>query len=145
MPRFVRLAVMFGVLVVGQVVKAETCGHYLFRNGLPVSVQGHSVVPEVIPVVELGSDQRLLSNVLYPENVEGQTPHKLPCNSPSCRGQSTPLAPSPVPTTLTRHTDPALLLAEILVNKSVLGPSALPESDSGEYFIPAGIFRPPQA
>ncbi|MBL8811392.1 MAG: hypothetical protein JNM43_14565 [Planctomycetaceae bacterium] len=129
---WVCLAVLLGSLMTGlPSVQAETCGHYLYRNGKPVAQHhGQMVAPE-----ELSKD-----GLAVPQ--ETKNPF-APCNGPHCRSNSNPLLPAPVPTSMTQSTDPAVLLEALLSLMSDGDMTSLPASERGAHYQAMSIFRPP--
>lgn len=117
-------------MVVCQEVRAETCGHYLFRNGVPVTVTA--------PKVNLPLQ-------MTPASETPLTPQAPPCNGPGCRKQSVPLAPPAVPGTRLTQSDPAVLLLELLGSLQASSTLPIPRSESGAVDRSSRIFRPPMA
>lgn len=118
------------LVAVSQEVQAETCGHYLFRNGVPVTVSA--------PKVNLPLQ-------MTPGSETPLTPQAPPCNGPGCRQQSVPLAPPAVPGTRLTQSDPAALLLELLGALQASSTLPIPRSESGAVDRSLGIFRPPTA
>ncbi|MBL8815180.1 MAG: hypothetical protein JNL58_04040 [Planctomyces sp.] len=131
-----RIAVVLGTLISISLTSssafADTCGDYLYRNGHPVSAHGHMNHHSEVP-----------ADPNAPEPT-GFSQKKLPCNSPSCRGQSTPLAPVPVHVEFSRYSDPASLLDELMLVATGRGPTCVPVSERGELLVATDIFRPPR-
>ncbi len=116
--------------------RAETCGHYLFRNGVPVGMP-HAEASRTAPV-----DWQTLA-------VAGtEVPQKssqTPCHGPGCRQRTTPDWPGSVPATLSLETDPAMLTAGLQLFDDAAGGLLLPKSERGSRFYPTLVFRPPAA
>ena len=131
-----RMTVVLGALISISLMSnpafADTCGDYLYRNGRPVSAHGHMSHNAENPAAQSAPEQTEFSQ------------KKLPCNSPSCRGQSTPLAPVPVHVEFSRYSDPASLLDELLLVPTGRGPTSGPVSEHGELLVSTDIFRPPR-
>lgn len=126
------LAVLLGSSVTGlQSLQAETCGHYLYRNGQPVAQHhGQMMVP----------DQERQESLAVPEATKNPF---APCNGPHCRSNSNPLLPSPAPASMTQSTDPAVLLDALLSLVSTSDMTSLPASERGTHYQAMSIFRPP--
>ncbi|MFM7056215.1 MAG: hypothetical protein ACKO2P_04755 [Planctomycetota bacterium] len=133
-PQFVWvvLCVVVAFVALGNAGRAETCGHYLFRNGQPVagfhatSHSPHAAVP-VQP-------QRQLP-----------FPPPVPCNGPGCRKQSAPMFPVPAAPVTHAGTDPAAILNLLLSAQPSVDSLNSPQSERGELWVAAEIFRPPTA
>ncbi len=128
------LAVVLGSSVTGlQSLQAETCGHYLYRNGQPVAQHhGQMMVP----------DQQSEENLAVPEATKNPF---APCNGPHCRSNSNPLLPAQAPASMTQSTDPAVLLDALLSLMSSSDMTSLPASERGARYQAMSIFRPPCA
>lgn len=107
---------------------AETCGHYLFKNGRPVQ-----------------------SQTMMGQNPEDNATDALaapglpvePCQGLGCREHSIPLSvPAPVSAELIER--PADAILQIFASFGEGHQEwRLPESETGELMIAPGIFRPP--
>lgn len=127
------LAVLLGSSVFGlQSVQAETCGHYLYRNGQPVAQHHRQMV----------TDQEREESLAAPEATKNPF---APCNGPHCRSNSNPLLPAQAPASMTQSTDPAVLLDALLSLMSSSDMTSLPASERGAHYQAMSIFRPPCA
>lgn len=125
------------VLCIGSAVaRAETCGHYLFRNGVPVGMP-HAEAARTAPV---DSQTMALAGTQ-----DAQKPSRTPCHGPGCRKRTTPDWPGSVPATLSVETDPAMLTAGLQLCDDAAGGLLLPKSERGSRFYPTLVFRPPAA
>lgn len=115
---------------VSQESRAETCGHYLFRNGVPVGVTAPKVT---------------LPLQMTPAEHPPLAPQAPPCNGPGCRRQSVPLAPPATPGTRLLQSDPAVLLQALLQAPRPASLLPVPRSESGAVDRSSDIFRPPAA
>jgi hypothetical protein len=108
--------------------QAETCGHYLFRNGRPVHSQattGQS--PDTTATDALAAPGLPIE----------------PCQGLGCREHSIPLSvPAPVSAELIERPADAILQILASFGEGYQG-WILPESETGELMIAPGIFRPP--
>ncbi len=125
------LLVCCAVILSSATVQADSCGHYLFRNGVPVST--------------VTAPKATLPLQMTPDHSAPLMPVAPPCHGPGCRNQSTPLAPPAAPSLRLTQSDPAVLLQGLLVllNRSRLFP--LPHSEFAVTVLNAEIFRPPAA
>lgn len=113
-------------------VMAETCGHYLFRNGLPVdgskglALSGHA---------PLDSENALTDsqNPWQPE----------PCNGLGCRQHSIPLSAPAGGLVTTVASEFATLLQDLYQNDLTVPGHLLPVSESGHFYLSQPVFRPP--
>lgn len=125
--------------VLADTAVAGSCGHYLFRNGKPVSGEQHAAADYAMPShAAMPADAQPAH-----DRVPGQP--RRPCNGPGCHGQPLPVTPAPVSLSLSRSTDQAVLLRELLTPCTERDSSLLPQSERGECFRAASIFRPPCA
>jgi hypothetical protein len=123
------------VLCVGSAVaRAETCGHYLFRNGVPVSME-HAETSRNVP-----ADGHTLASA---GTQDAPKSSQTPCHGPGCRQRTIPDWPGSVPVTLSVETDPAMLTAGLQLCGGAAGGLLWPESERGSRFYPMLVFRPP--
>lgn len=125
-----------GLFVGGGVVRGETCGHYLFRNGQPV---GHSLTTDAEATAAAFASRHAERTPLLP-----RVP-RLPCSGPGCQKQSVPMMPAPVFPSATPERDPAAILDALLSPAEIWRGSCVPQSEFGEVRLPTPIFRPPAA
>lgn len=138
LPDYVLKAVGFClVLCVGSAVaRAETCGHYLFRNGVPVSME-HSKASR-----DASADWH--TQTLAPAGTQNAPKSsQTPCHGPGCRQRTIPDWPNSVPVTLSVESDPAMLTAGLQLCGDAVGGLLWPESERGSRFYPMLVFRPP--
>lgn len=126
------VCVLWFVASTQTVAMAESCGHYLFRNGVPVDGSqgldffGHSPVDSEDALT--GS-----KNPWQPE----------PCDGLGCRQHSIPLsAPTGGPVT-TAASEFATLLQDLHQNDLTVPGQLLPVSESGHFYLSQPVFRPP--
>lgn len=124
------LLMLGGILLVTKEATAETCGHYLFKNGVPVGI----TAPRVVLPLQMTAEQSAPLVPLVPV-----------CNGPGCRRQSVPLAPPAVPGIRLLTSDPAVLLRNVLISLSRSGWFPIPRSERVAAVSNAEIFRPPTA
>jgi len=129
-PVFKALLLLGGILLLTKVAAAETCGHYLYKNGAPVGV----TAPRVNLPLQMTAEQSAPLAPLAPV-----------CNGPGCRRQSVPLAPPAAPGTRLLTSDPAVLLQHLLIALSQSGWFPIPRSERVAAVSNAEIFRPPTA
>lgn len=110
--------------------RADTCGHYLYRNGVPVSVTAPKVT---------------LPLQMTPAEQTAPAPQAPPCNGPGCRRQSVPLSPPAAPGTRLLQSDPAVLLQDLLKLLQACATLPIPRSDDVAVSHSCSIFRPPMA
>jgi hypothetical protein len=126
--------VLTAIVLSADGVFASTCGHYLYRNGKPVSQHNGPM-----GVVEFGVD-------VAEEHVQPVRPDApAPCKGPGCKGQSIPLVPASAPFTISRTLDPAALLDDLLSRDGSQKSFLRPHSERGEFYQAARLFRPPCA
>lgn len=118
------------IVGVSRDVRAETCGHYLYRNGVPVSVTAPKVT---------------LPLQMTPAEQTAPAPQAPPCNGPGCRRQSVPLSPPAAPGTRLLQSDPAVLLQDLLKLLQASATLPIPRSDDVAVSRSSSIFRPPMA
>ena len=116
--------------------RAETCGHYLFRNGQPVS---HASTAAADHAAQAAATRHAEQYPLLP-----RLP-RLPCSGPGCQKQSAPMMPAPAAPSASAERDPAAILNALLSTAGNSGSSCAPQSERGEVRLPAKIFRPPAA
>jgi len=114
--------------------RAETCGHYLFRNGVPVGMP-HA---EASRTAAVDWQTLAVAGIQVP-----QKSSQTPCHGPGCRQRKTPDWPGSVPATLSVETDPAMLTAGLRLCDDTAGGLLLPKSERGTRFYPTLVFRPP--
>ncbi len=108
---------------------ADTCGHYLYRHGKPVSQDGMAL-HRSIETLSIG--------------IFSHDPLK-PCNGPRCGSQSTPFSTPVALNVEFRGSDIAELINELMWKSLGSRRASHPESESGEFIEAGGIFRPPAA
>jgi hypothetical protein len=118
------------IVGVSRDARAETCGHYLYRNGVPVSVTAPKVT---------------LPLQMTPAEQTAPAPQAPPCNGPGCRRQSVPLSPPAAPGTRLLQSDPAVLLQDLLKLLQASATLPIPRSDDAAVSRSSSIFRPPMA
>ena len=112
---------------------AGSCGHYLYRNGKPVHSESMN-----------HSAQTLDESVfLTTEGHESAPAPKRPCRGPGCRSGSVPLAPVPVPISVSWATELAVLLEELTATVSNGGVRVVHDSEFATDNCVDDIFRPP--
>ena len=119
------------VMLNGATAQADTCGHYLFKNGVPVSTV---TAPKVTLPLQM-----------TPDHSAPLMPVAPPCHGPGCKNQSTPLAPPAAPSLRLTQSDPAVLLQGLLVSLDRSRSFPLPHSEFAVTVLNAEIFRPPAA
>ncbi len=113
-------------------VMAESCGHYLFRNGLPVDGSKGLALSGHAPV-----DSEYASN-------DSQNPWQpKPCEGLGCRQHSIPLSAPPVSPVTTAASEFATLLQNLQQNDLTVPGQLLPVSESGHFYLSQPVFRPP--
>jgi hypothetical protein len=113
---------------------ASTCGHYLYRNGKPVSEHNGPM-----EAAEFGGE--FAAEHVQPVRPDAPTP----CRGPGCKEQSIPLVPVSAPFSISRTLDPAALLDDILSRDGSEESFLRPQSERGEFYQAARLFRPPCA
>lgn len=122
--------VFFGFL--GRDARAETCGHYLFKNGQPVA----------------GSDRSLNADAIAAATRHQQhlpALPKAPCDGPGCRKQTLPLVPPPAAPLSVTASDPAAILDVLLSANTCVDSMASFQSETGAHWVASEVFRPPAA
>jgi hypothetical protein len=113
---------------------AETCGHYLFRNGHPVDASKGLVLSEQARVDSVDA----LSG--------SQNPWQPgPCNGLGCRQHSIPLSAPPIGPVTTAASEFGMLFQSMLKNDLKTSERWLPASETGHFNLPQPVFRPPIA
>jgi hypothetical protein len=67
----------------------------------------------------------------------------VPCSGPNCRKQTTPLLPAPAAPTTSAAADPAAILNLLLSAQCCVDGLIAPQSERGEFWMAAEVFRPP--
>jgi len=117
----------------GASVRAETCGHYLFRNGLPV---GSS------PIQMSGNPVDSLDTSV--PSAPSRSPWiPAPCNGPGCRQNSIPLSAPPATPVASVASEFAAILQLLVLRDGSAGAHLLPVSEDGHLFQSQPVFRPP--
>lgn len=117
---------------------SASCGHYLYRNGKPVT--DHRMIHSS-HAADIVADSNSLTETNRPHN-----PPMRPCTGPNCSGSKVPLGPTPlVPIRLLPGADSAVLLESHAGQDNQRKVTAIPESERGARFWPSLIFRPPAA
>lgn len=111
---------------------AETCGHYLFRNGHPVSISDR--LADAGP--DAGGGVSAKTGTRDPWQPE-------PCEGPGCRQHSIPLSAPPTVPLGTTASDLAALLPYLRQSDPLAAGSLLPESETGHFYQSEPVFRPP--
>lgn len=124
------ICVVFAVICQSRVVQAETCGHYLFKNGQPVAGL-HSATFAQPTATATRPEQRL------------PVAPTVPCSGPNCRKQTTPLLPAPAAPTTSAASDPVAILHLLLSAQCCVDGLIAPQSERGEFWMAAEVFRPP--
>jgi hypothetical protein len=114
---------------------AESCGHYLFRNGVPVHLVSAPDVHNLVMPFQHQTAQIQDAGV--------PAPRHAPCNGPGCKNRSKPMLPGSSPVTLSVTTDPAILATHLLMCGCLDETTAIPQSEKGDVFRSPTIFRPP--
>lgn len=129
------LAVLVVWLVAGlnSSLQAESCGHYLFRNGQPVGTN------QGVTSHRMDSEQAI--NGLLPSVDSPWIP--APCNGPGCRRHSIPLTPQPVAPVISAASEFAAILQMLNVSEVPAGAHLLPVSEDGHFYLSQPVFRPP--
>lgn len=112
---------------------AETCGHYLFRNGHPVGADNAMVTG----TFDSGSD---LGVALIPADSPWSP---APCDGPGCRQNSIPLSAPPATPVTSAASEFAALVQLLNVCDGAAQTHALPVSEDGHFFLSQPVFRPP--
>lgn len=107
-----------------------SCGNYLFRNGLPVS--GHQMPAQTDPPVSAAE------SAVPPAPV-------LPCRGPNCSRSPVPAMPVPAPVQVSPLSDAAVLSRSDSRCSCGIRQVDVPQSESGAFFEPGSVFRPPAA
>ena len=115
--------------------RADSCGHYLFRNGVPVHLVSAPDPHNLVMPFQHQPAQ--IKHATVPAR-----PH-TPCNGPGCKNRSKPMLPGSSPVTLSVTTDPAILATHLLLCGCLDEATAIPQSEKGDVFRSPTIFRPP--
>ena len=114
---------------------SASCGNYLFRNGKPVGEHAMGSSPDDLAALRASGSRSM--------------PYGLPaggCNGPHCSGHQLPWSPASVPTSIVKFRDQPAFVAGVPDGNSLRTVSGqVPTSESGEFFEPPLIFRPPAA
>lgn len=129
------VAFLSSVFAFSKVATAESCGHYLFRNGVPVNMA--SVGADHDATMPFQQRAEWLQDAGFPASPD------VPCNGPGCKNRSKPMLPGSSPVTLSVTTDPAILASRLMMANSSDEATAIPQSETGDVFRPLTIFRPP--
>jgi len=133
---FVQAGLVLAALLAGsRSAKAESCGHYLFRNGVPVMVAPSATAHN--PNLPFHQPANLLQSPGVPSLPA------VPCSGPGCRNRSLPTLPGSFPVTLAETTDPAILATCLPVCGIADESTAVPQSERIDLFPSNRIFRPP--
>ncbi len=130
--RFAVCAFAFAAFLCSAAPVSASCGHYLFRNGIPVAQQSSSLSYESFSEIQ--------------EEPAGQVPRSVPsrrCHGPNCSAN-----PSSIPgatSNLVRELDQQAILDLFTHTPLIRDPVQIPESEHGNVFVPSSIFRPPDA
>ncbi len=129
------LAVLIVWLVAGlnSSVQAESCGHYLFRNGQPVGAS------QGVTAHRMDSEQTM--HELLPSMESPWIP--APCNGHGCRRNSIPLSSPPVAPVMSAASEFAAIIQKLTVNEVPAGMHPLPVSEDGHFYLSQPVFRPP--
>lgn len=130
--RVLAVCIVWFVTSVQTTAVAETCGHYLYRNGQPVDA----------------TKGLALSGTPLADSVDGLTGRQnpwqpKPCNGPGCRQHSIPLSAPPIAPVTTAASEFALLFQIMLQNALTIPERWLPASESGHFYLSQPLFRPP--
>lgn len=134
------VAFLAPLFALNNAARAESCGHYLFRNGVPVqlvsaadahSSHAHSLV------------MPFQYQAARTHNAGVPTPRNAPCNGPGCKNRSKPTLPGSSPVTLSVTTDPAILASHLLMCGCLDEATAVLQSEKGGLLFANTIFRPP--
>lgn len=125
--------ILFLFLVVRPDSANASCGNYLYKNGQPVSSH---------PMTRVDTD--VSADAVSDHDKPAPLP-VTPCRGPNCSGNRIPLLPVPAPISLERLSDSAVLSKPGSAISHHRHVGDVPESESGAFFEPGSVFRPPAA
>jgi hypothetical protein len=131
-PRHVLIWLCFSIVLVfaNRAAQAETCGHYLYRNGKPVVGVHNPAHADAIAAAARHNETRPAAP-------------KLPCSGPGCRKQAPPLLPAPAAPSSSVANDHLAILEKLLSAQMCLDSLSAPQSERGAVWIAGEVFRPP--
>lgn len=119
--------------------EASSCGSYLYKNGKPVS--GHALpMPAALPDNALSPDNTATDLAVIPPD---RSVPAAPCRGPNCSRSPFPGLPVPVPVSVSRTSEIAVLSHVDSASTHRSHGVEVPQSESGAFYEPGSVFRPP--